>query len=144
MARILRHAVGLFVLSGLLPVPLSAVPGADRTAACIGAPNVVEFHGVIGEEDADAAGKLVLLHGERRIDFAVAGARRLGGPPADVLQILQRLGPGTPRLQVVGPESVIAPLLRARAGTRLELRGVLDEGNRYFQLLEARGASGES
>jgi hypothetical protein len=124
----------------------SALPRGEASAsrirvergACVGAPNVIAFRGIVGVDDESAAiGQLRLLHGDRTIPFAVVSAQRLSGAPAEGVEILQRLGPGVPRLRVVGSPRTLAPLLDAKPGATVELRGVLDDANRYFQLLDA-------
>jgi hypothetical protein len=126
-------ALAALALAAALASPASARPGA-----CVGAPNVVSLKGVVGVDDETAAiGQLRLVHGDRSIPFAVVSAQRLTGGPAEDLQVLQRLGPGVPQIRVVGTPKTLAPLLEAKPGTTVELRGVLDDANRYMQLLDA-------
>ena len=121
------------VFASLVAIAASASPGHG-----VGMPNVVLLKGVVGAEaDTAAIGQLRLLHGDRSIPFAVISAQRLTGPPTPAVQILQRLGPGVPQLRVVGTEKALAPLLEAKSGSTVELRGVLDEADRFFQLLDA-------
>lgn len=122
------------VLLGLCCALAAPVLGAP----CIGAPNVVELSGVVDRSDAGAVGEVRLVAGGRTIAFAVLNARRLGGLPADAVQILERLGPGIPKIQVVGTSELLAPLLAAKPGETVVLRGVLDDANRYLQLLDAK------
>jgi hypothetical protein len=120
-------------LAGALAIAASAEPGA-----CIGAPNVVVLKGLVGVDDDSAAiGQLRLVNGDRSIPFAVVSAQRVTGGPAEDLEVLKRLGPGVPRVVVVGTPRALAPLLEAKPGTTVELRGVLDDSNRYLQLLDA-------
>ena len=115
-----------------------AIAATARPASGVGMPNVVLLKGVVGVDAESAAiGQLRLLHGDRSIPFAVISAQRLTGAPAPSVQILQRLGPGVPQVRVVGTPQTLAPLLEAKSGSTIELRGVLDDANRYLQLLDA-------
>jgi hypothetical protein len=122
-----------------LVVSCALVASAEAREACIGSPNIVQLRGVVGVDSESAAlGQLRLVHGERSIPFAVVSAQRVTGDPAEGVEVLKRLGPGTPRLLVVGAADTLAPLLDAKTGTKVDLRGVLDDADRYFQVLEAR------
>src|SRR5262245_52537931 len=115
-----------------------AMAAAPDRGACVGAPNVVALTGIVGvDADSAAIGHLRLVHGGRSIPFAVVSARRVTGAPAQGPEVLQRLGPGVPQIRVVGTDKALAPLLDAKSGTTIELRGLLDDGTRYLQLLDA-------
>lgn len=128
-----RATLALALLGGLSGLILAS-PGA-----AIGSPNVVQLRGVIGVDAESAAiGQLRLVHGDQSIPFAVVSAERVTGAPAEGPEVLQRLGPGTPPIQVVGDPKTLAPLLDAKTGTKLQIRGLLDDADRFLQLLEAK------
>jgi hypothetical protein len=123
---------------GLLASLSLAIAATAPSSGGVGMPNVVLLAGVVGVDHESAAiGQLRLMHGDRSIPFAVVSAQRLTGRPAPGVEILQRLGPGVPQVRVVGTPKALAPLLEAKPGSRIELRGVLDDANRYLQLLDA-------
>jgi len=122
-----------------------AIAATPDRGACVGTPNVVVLKGVVGgDAESGAIGKLHLVHGDRSIPFAVVSAQRVTGGPAEGVEVLKRLGPGVPQIRVVGTDAVLAPLLEAKSGTMLQLRGLLDDGTRYLQLLEAGDLPGKT
>jgi hypothetical protein len=138
------RAPALLALSALYVLGAMAPPVDAARDRCIGSPNVVQLRGIVGVDSESAAiGQLRLVHGDRSIPFAVVSAQRLTGEPAEGVEVLQRLGPGTPTIRVVGTAKTLAPLLDAKSGTTVDIRGLLDDADRYLQLLEA-GAEGAS
>jgi hypothetical protein len=144
MLRRTMRPRGLALLALAALYALMARPADAARGACIGSPNVVQLRGIVGVDSESAAiGQLRLVHGDRSIPFAVVSAQRLTGEPAEGVEVLQRLGPGTPTIRVVGTAKTLAPLLDAKPGTTVDIRGLLDDADRYLQLLEA-GEEGAS
>lgn len=82
-----------------------------------------------------AVAELELAVGASAMPLAVTGLRRLAPRPGEGPRLLAGLGPGVPRLRVVGDAGSTRALVRAPAGSSLRIRGRLDARTRQFHLL---------
>ena len=68
--------------------------------------NIVRMEGVIGKGDPTRMIDVVLLVGSAEIPFAVTAVRRVSPNPEEGVGVLLALGPGTPRIRVVGEAAI--------------------------------------
>jgi len=97
--------------------------------------NIVRMEGVIGKGDPTRMIDVVLLVGSAEIPFAVTAVRRVSPNPEEGVGVLLPLGPGTPRIRVVGEAAFVEPLAASPAITGVVLLGNLNTGQRFLELL---------
>ncbi len=100
--------------------------------------DVVRLEGVLGARDLPAAliGTFLLVD-KTPVPLAVTAARRFTPYPEEGVGILMPMGPGAPRIRLIGPKRLLGPLRSAPAGTPVVLLGNLTTSLRLFQLIES-------
>jgi len=129
--RSLPLAIAL-ALAGLLA---AATTGHARAAT---RPDVVRLEGVLGARDLPAAlmGTFLVVD-KLPVPFAVTAARRFTPFPEEGVGILMPMGPGAPRIRLIGPKRLLGPLRTAPVGTPVVLLGNLTPSLRLFQVIES-------
>jgi hypothetical protein len=126
-------------VAGAVALALSLLDAPPAAGIGGGAPfgiNLVRLEGVLGAERAPGhIMQTLLLVGERQIPFSVVRAQRLSGAPENGVGILLPMGPGEPRIRVVGESAFIKPIESAPAGQSVTIIGNLIVGMRYLELM---------
>lgn len=136
-ARRSRTAIAATIAAFLLVAALDRARNPAEAGAAV-RPDVVRIAGLLDVHDFRASMiDTFLLVGKRSIPFAVTAARRLTPSPEEGVGILMPMGPGAPRIRLIGPKRLLAPIRAAKPGTPIELLGNLDTGKRLFQVIES-------
>jgi hypothetical protein len=98
--------------------------------------NLVRLRGVLGVDRApDHIMQAILLIGDRQIPFSVVEAQRMSGAPENGVGVLMPLGPGVPRIQLLGEPCFLKPIESAVPGTPVTILGNLIVGMRTLELM---------
>jgi hypothetical protein len=120
-----------------------AVAAVDRAPARAGVGggaafgiNLVRLVGVLGVDRApNHIMETILLAGKREIPFSVIEAQKMSGAPQNGVGVLMPMGPGVPRIRVVGESAFLKPIENALPGTQVTIVGNLITGMRYLELM---------
>jgi hypothetical protein len=131
-----RSRAALGAVAGALALALLAPPAAGIGAGAPFGINLVRLEGVLGADRAPGhIMQTLLLVGERQIPFSVVRAQRLSGAPENGVGVLLPMGPGEPRIRVVGESAFMKPIETAPAGQSVTIIGNLIVGMRYLELM---------
>ena len=134
ISRAIRQALAL---AGCV-VAFGAIAGSAPVARAAVRPRVVRMEGVLGAKALPAALlEAFLIVGRTPVPFAVTAVRRLTPSPEEGIGILMPMGPGAPRIRLIGPKRLLAALRNAPPGTPVVLLGNLDTSQRLFQVIES-------
>ena len=119
---------------------LGAIGPCAGPAPALGSvrPGVIRLSGVLGARSLPGAMiDAFLVLGRKSIPFAVREARRFTPDPEEGVGILMPMGPGAPRIRLIGPKRLLAGIRSAPPGTTVVLVGNLTPAQRLFQVIES-------